>query len=494
MQVLKKFVFLFVGILLAGCQSSAPSLQSRGGTYPYGDKFQLSPTVNLIDDSAQDGMFRVGMLLPLSGSAAKYGQGLKNAALLAVDDVKSDKLVVQFYDTQSTPSGARVAIENALNQGSKLILGPLMSSSVKAIEEKTSDANVPVIAFSTNPDILQAQVYTLGLLVNEQVDTMISYAAQQGRSKFALLIPDDDTGIAIAKAAVMSTQKNGVSLTNIAFYQPNTTDFSTSVKALTDYQNRRQRLEKVKRSLTAQANAGDQNAKLALNKLGRAQALGDVEFDAVIIPATGAQLKSALSMFGYYDVFSPKVQFLGTAVWESTDLTRETMAQGAWFPAMSKTHSAYFAKKYADAFGQKPAAIYSLAYDAVALSASLAKKNPADINYYITSPDGYVGINGIFRIFPNGLNEHSLDIYEVTSQGNKVVQQAPQQFSAGLNDFASDVAIENNYAAPIISGKDMRAAEMAIYGRVLDRSFSSYSVDEMDVIRKALKEKNVIVE
>lgn len=493
MQVLKKYVFLFVGLVLAGCQSSTSSVHPKISGSDYAVDSQVETGVNLIDENNRDSSFRVGMLLPLTGSASTYGQGLKNAALMAVDDVKSDNLVVQFYDTQSTPSGARIAVENALNQNSQLILGPLMSTSVKAIEENTTQANVPVIAFSTNPSVLQEQIYTLGLLINEQVDSIISYAAKQGKKKFALLIPDDATGIAIAKAAVMSTQKNGVALTNIAFYPPNTTDFTTPVKELTDFDKRNSRLRKVKRSLQEQADEGSSSARAALQRLDRTQALGNVAFDAVLIPASGAQLKSALAMFGYYDVYSPDVRFLGTAVWENTDLTKETMASGAWFPAMSRTHSAFFAQKYANTFGEKPAPIYSLAYDAVALASSLAKKNPDDLNLYITSPDGYVGVNGIFRIFQNGMNEHSLEVYEVTPNGNVLVQNAPTKFSNNLNDFASDIAVDMNVPAPVITGKDQAAAENAIYGQALSYHYSTNG-DEMDIIRRALQEKNVIIQ
>ena len=73
------------------------------------------------------------MLLPLSGEAAKAGQGLKNATMIALEDMNNPNLILQYYDTKSSPEGARVAVENALNQQVRLIIGPLMSTSVEAI-------------------------------------------------------------------------------------------------------------------------------------------------------------------------------------------------------------------------------------------------------------------------------------------------------------------------------------------------------------------------
>ena len=492
MQVLKKYLFLLIGLALGGCQSSSVSRQNYLSMPTESSAVSGSHLIEFAQP--KDDMFRVGVLLPLSGNASKYGQGLKNAALLASDDMKVDNLILQFYDTQSTDSGARIAIENALSQNAKLIIGPLLGSSVQAIEPETTSANVPVIAFSSNPDVLKPHVYSLGLLINEQIDDIVSYAASKGRSRFALLIPDDASGIALAKAAASSALKNNVSLVRIAFYSPNTTDFTDAVKGLTDYDARSARLQKVKRALQKQADQGDASASQALKRLERTQALGDVDFDAVIIPESGAKLKSALAMFGYYDVYSPKVRFLGTTVWESTDLSRETMANGSWFPAMPKAHSSYFSSKYAETFGEKPASIYSLAYDAVALAASLAKKNPEDLTPYITSSEGYAGVNGIFRILPNGLNEHSLDIYEVSENGNVVVQKSATSFSQNLSPTLADFASFDNVPAPIITGKNSEAAQFAIYGKVLPSSQQmSEQANEMDIIRKALKERNVVL-
>lgn len=127
-----------------------------------------------------------------------------------------------------------------------------------------------------------------------------------------------------------------------------------------------------------------------------------VDFDAVLIPESGARLKSAAAMFGYYDVFSPQVKFLGTSVWENTRLNRESTLIGSWYPAMSRTHNAYFNKKYHALFNEYPQSLYAFAYDAVALASALARNNPADIDAAITTGDGFVGISGMFRILPDG--------------------------------------------------------------------------------------------
>lgn len=494
MQVLKKYLLFLCCLWMGGCQSSNQPRNLSVSDFNQEAYDALSLTENV--SGIQDGNFRVGMLLPLTGQAATYGQGLKNAALLALDDVKTDNLVLQFYDTKSTPSGARIAAENAIAQNAQMIIGPLMSSSVQAIEDETTYREIPVVAFSTDASVLRPQVYTLGLLVQEQVNRIMAYAISRGKQKFALLLPDDETGMAIAKAAVRTSIKYNANITKIAFYTPGTTDFSASVKALVDYDKRSARLAKVRSSL--QAMKGNASAQKALKRIERLQALGDVDFDAVIIPESGARLKSALAMFGYYDVYSPQVRFLGTSVWENTDLSRETMAYGSWYPALSRAHSAYFANKYTETFGEKPASIYSLSYDAVALASAIARKQNANIESMITSSDGYIGINGVFRIFANGTNEHSLEVLEVSNGGTKIVSEAPKRFDAPFYgvDPNSEIVLYDGYHAPEIYGKNQEAVQIAIYGRVLDYQYMpvEYSgKSEFEIVRDALKQHNVVL-
>ena len=143
--MLKKFHLLLLALILSGCASNnKPALTHTDSTdmFDFGEVW-LTP-------QQEENTFRVGMLLPLSGKASKQGQGLKNAALMAMDDVKNPQLILQFYDTQSTPEGARAAVENALSQRVKLIVGPLSSSEVRAISEETIYNQVPIIAFSTS--------------------------------------------------------------------------------------------------------------------------------------------------------------------------------------------------------------------------------------------------------------------------------------------------------------------------------------------------------
>ena len=455
----KKFCALAALVLLMSCRSvtMTPATNEKGGS------------VNLEEEAfATQGSFRVGVLLPLTGSAARYGQGLKRAALMALEDMNNDNMILQFYDTQSSPAGAEAAVNNAIEQKAQLIIGPLTSSSVKAISPITKSYGIPVVAFSSDASVLQSQVYTLGLLVEEQVNRIIGYAIAKGRRNFALLVPDNATGLAVARAAVKRTAGSNAKIGRIAFYSPQTNDFSEIISQLSDYEKRSAAVTKEKNRLKALADKGDINATRELRRLSLKDTDSEVDFDAVLIPESGAKLKSAVAMFGYYDVFAPQVKFLGTSVWENTRLNKESTLIGSWYPSMSRTHKAYFNQRYYSLFNEYPQTLYAFAYDAVALASALAKANPQNIDAAITTEDGFFGISGMFRILPDGKNEHSLDIMEITKSGDIVAEMASKKFAAALPEGSIEsAALVYDANPPLIFGKDQAEGEKLIFGRTL---------------------------
>lgn len=339
-------------------------------------------------DLGHEGSFRVAMLLPLSGADAALGQSLKNAAMMAIGDINNNNLVVQFYDTKGTGSGARIALENALNADSELILGPLKSDEVAAISSEAKSQDVPVISFSTSPNVLQEGIYSIGLLQEDQINRIVKYAADNGRSRIAAVLPNNQSGANMYRSLTKAVQKQGVSLSKVGFYAPDSMDFTGLVTQMKD---------------------------------------GGVDFDALLIPETGNRLKAISSMFSYYDVAAPDVLFMGTSVWDSSSLNKETELYGAVYPVMSLKNQSSFAQKYNDLFGERPSGLSIFAYDAVALASMLARQG-GDIYEQIERPEGYTGMSGSFRIFANGLNEHGLDVVKVSSGGKYVAEYAPQQF------------------------------------------------------------------
>ncbi len=410
--MIKKSLVLFFSIFLFSCSSG---IKSRGGFY----------TVEQNPNIMQPTSFKIAILLPTSGSYANAGTGMKNAAQMALEDSKNKNLTLYFYDTKSTAQGARIAIKNAQRQNPNLIIGPLLSTNLEAIIDDV-DNDIPLISFATNPEILGNNIYSIGLLSENQVDRMFAFTSSLGKQKYGLLLPENNTGHSTLKSAEKAAQKYGVEILSTTFYPPQTTDFSSILKEMTNYEKRKNVMNSYKDSLTAKAQAGDVIAQRKLQRLGDNDAITKTDFDAILIADGGAKLKSAISMFGYYDITYPNVLFFGTSIWEGSNLNNEQNAIGGMYPALSKQYSKYFNSKYQQVFGQHPSTLYTLAYDAIALASKLSRAQ--DINLAILKKDGYAGLNGAFRFLENGQSEHVLDIYQVKKDTNKIIDFAPKSF------------------------------------------------------------------
>ncbi len=439
--MLKKISALFLLFVIGGCGLIERSEPMPQQTFNYQNSLPQN-TVEMTDYSHVDlgnaESFRVAMLLPLSGKVSDMGQNMKNAALMAIGDLNNNNLLVQFYDTKSTTSGARIAVENAISAKSDLIIGPLLGEEVAAISETAKNADIPVISFSTAPNVLQDGVYTMGLLNEEQIERTIRYAVSQGRLKLALVLPDNQSGINMFKAAMNAAQLHGASVVKVGFYAPNSMDFTKLAAQITG---------------SARVAASQRKSKPAdKNAAKTEEETAPLDFDALLVPEFGNRLKSITSMFSYYDVSAPEVLFLGTSVWGNTNLSKETELYGAVYPVMSMSRLARYKQKYYEMFSQKSNDLSIFAYDAVALSSALSHKDKDYLKEAITNLDGFYGISGAFRIFANGKNEHGLDMVKVTSGGPQMIEAASSKFYSANPAYAQSGVTD--FYMPTVYGKN----------------------------------------
>ena len=80
-----------------------------------------------------------------------------------------------------------------------------------------------------------------------------------------------------------------------------------------------------------------------------------------------------------------------------------------------------------------PHRLATLAYDGVALAGHLARLKPGgDFSAEaLTNPNGWSGIDGIFRLLPDGRTDRALAVIEVQAARNTVVSPAPATFAPG---------------------------------------------------------------
>lgn len=381
---------------------------------------------------------KVGLLLPLTGAAEDIGKAMLDAASLALTESLDPRLRLIPFDTKGTVEGALEAAEDALMRGVDVVLGPLFASSIKTIKPLLIEAKVPLIGFSNDRDNAGDGTYLLSFSPDQEVARIISFAKSQGINKFAGLIPESRYGNEVLNSLSDHLRNSDASLQDLETYEQVPEKMFEPVKRLANYNQRNQAWQREVAALQA---LGDDLSLELLKELEKKETLGEVGFEAVLIPEGGEMLKSLVPLLPFYEIDPNKIQFLGTGRWDDVLLIREPPLYGAWFASADPLRVDAFMTKFQTVFKYEPTRIATLAYDGMSLVATLAR-NPVHHKRFsakeIEDPVGFMGVDGLFRFHENGTIERGLAVIEIQPSGFTVISPAPSAFRLTLKQIAQN--------------------------------------------------------
>ncbi|MBL23601.1 MAG: penicillin-binding protein activator [Rhodospirillaceae bacterium] len=401
-------------------QNVVPSVETPAAT--------AVPDVRLSPFASPTRNTKVALLLPLSGPQAALGQAMLEAAQLAMFEMATDQFTLHPIDTRGTPEGARSAADQAIQDGVSLILGPLLANSVRSVAPVAGRVGLNVVAFSNSSDVAGHNVFIMGFVPRQQVYTVVDYAARRGLRRLALMAPDNPYGKAVFQSLQNVAASRGVEIVKFAFYRPGATDFSTEIKAISNYDERRKALLKQRALLEDRE---DEVSKQALKRLENLDTIGEVDFDAILLPDTGPSMSVLAAQLAFFDVDQPAVRFLGLRNWDQIpNLEREPSLRRAWFAAPSMKERRFFVERFSQTFGKPPPRLVSLAYDATALAAVLARSpgGPDFSRRALTNPNGFDGVDGLFRLREDGVAERAFAVLEVRKKGFRTLNRSARTF------------------------------------------------------------------
>ncbi|MBR0871666.1 penicillin-binding protein activator [Bradyrhizobium tropiciagri] len=382
---------LIVGApLLSACSGVQQSLSQFSS--PFGEKEAGPAGPQQQPQSVGTGQVKVGLILPLSaaGNAGLAAQSMRNAAEMALAEFQNPNIQLLIKDDSGSAQGAGQGTQQALAEGAEIILGPLFAGSVPAAAQLTRPRGTSVIAFSTDSSVAGRGVYLLSFLPESDINRIVDYSSSIGKRSFAALVPDNAYGNVVEAAFKQAVgRKNG----RIVAFEKYGADRATPARTV------------------AQA-------------LGQADALlladdGDsVVATADALTAAGSNLRN--------------IQLLGTGLWDNPRVLASPVLQGGLYAAPDPAGFRAFAGRYRTKFGGEPVRTATLAYDAVALMAALARTQGAQrfTAETLTNPSGFAGIDGLFRFRADGTNERGLAVMKVATGGATAVAGSPKSFGA----------------------------------------------------------------
>ncbi|MEA1940867.1 MAG: penicillin-binding protein activator [Pseudomonadota bacterium] len=416
-------VIALAGLALAACSTTPPPpppvepppvVEPEPEPKPEPEPERPEPTGLIPPHMEGRDLSRVAVLLPFSAEnsgARAEALRLLRAAELALFERAGGNLLMIPKDTQGTPEGARSAARAAAGDGADMIIGPLFGPAVAAAADVARQADIPVVAFTTDTTVAGDGVYLMSFPPEIEVERIVEYAARQGVERFAYLGPQDRYGTAVYNALQDNTALNGGYVSADAFY---TGDVEAMARASARL------AEGVFEPLTPED---------AL-ELRQTEWVPDPEaaFQAVILPEGGTRLRSLGPLLISQNVDPLVVRFLGTGLWNDPELLREPALHGGWFAGPDRAARERFETGYMEAYGSEPSRIASLAYDAMALAAHLDGGERGFSREAIEEEQGFVGADGLFRFHADGMIERGLAIYEIQPRGLREIEPAPLTF------------------------------------------------------------------
>ena len=322
---------------------------------------------------------------------------LQNAAQLAVNDLDGAKVDLRVYPTKGTPEGAAAAATKAANEGAKIIIGPVYASAANAAGKAVAARGITVLSFSNNPQIAGGNVFVLGHTFRNTAKRLISYAKTQGFDRVMVVHADNLSGQIGRKAVETAVAETGATFTGAASYKFSQQGVIDAVK-----------------EIATQVKDTDTNAIVFASSTA-----GALPILAQLLPENGVDPK--------------KIKFMGLTRW---DIPTQTLSlrglQGGWFALPDPALSGAFRDRYAQAFGRPPHPLAGIAYDAVAaIGALISSGKPNALSRgNLTQPAGFAGVNGVFRLLPDGTNERAMAVVEIRNKKVEVIDPAPGSFAS----------------------------------------------------------------
>ncbi|WP_421701403.1 penicillin-binding protein activator [Aliiroseovarius sp.] len=341
----------------------------------------------------------VALLVPGGSDNAADGTlaaSLENAARLAMAELDGVEIDLRVYNTAADAATASAMASKAVSEGAKIILGPVYAGNANAAGLAVANRNINVLAFSNNTDIAGGNVFVLGHTFQSTANRLVGYASNQGKGNILIVhaqSPAENAGRAAIERAIANTP---ATLAGTASFELSQTGI---INALPE--------------ISAQVReTGAQSIFLTSGTDGA------IPFLAGLLPENGVKPE--------------EIQYIGL---QRFDIPATAMSlpglQGGWFAMPDQALNAQFLARYEARYGSQPHPIAGLAYDGIAAIGALASTGQSDAltTVALTQPQGFAGVNGVFRLRGDGTNERGLAVATIEEGQVVILDPAPRSFA-----------------------------------------------------------------
>ncbi|MGH0030036.1 MAG: ABC transporter substrate-binding protein [Myxococcota bacterium] len=370
----------------------------------------------------------IGVVLPLSGSFARFGEESLHGVMLAADlfgeaspEAPGVRLLVR--DTAGDPARAEAAVrELAADPSVAAIVGPLLSAECEAAASAAEELGVPLITLTSREEIatLRSFVFRLRTRPVEEAQLLVDGARAAGAQRFGILYPSDNYGRALRALFWDAVEARGGEVVAIAAFDPESTDFADPIRKLVGYtllSSEEKGLIRKREAMLQRARRLPADEARALRRSARSLVTADgsplppiVDFDMLFIADSYQNVVLIAPQLAFHEVFG--VRLLGPDGWYHRDLVRvgREHVEGAifvahYFPESPTPWVRDFADRYDATFLHESNVFAAQAFDAANLVlVQLARgfDSRQAVRDGVLATESYPGASGVLTMRSDG--------------------------------------------------------------------------------------------
>ena len=338
--------------------------------------------------------YMIGVLVPLTGRGQEVGRQLLQGMQLAETLESGPQLIVR--DTAGKSEQTIRALDQLIDEDRVIaILGPVGTYPAAAAIEQTEQAQMPMLTFVSNEDVIadQKQVFRFLYSPRDELRALVKASREQGRSKYIILYPDQGYGQALRQIFEQEVSISGGVSCPAVSYPPGT-------KSLIDY---------VKEVLESECDTvllADSGAQIAL-------IAPTFAIEGAWSTASGALPEGAEREIHY---------LLPTPSWSPSLLkVAARYLQGAlvvqpYFNASEEPSNMKFRQEYIERYGQPPGIFAAYGYDAYRMLAHTLKQGAmsrVELTDALKNGVGIDSVTSVGTLSTEHVPAHPPRIYEI---------------------------------------------------------------------------------
>ena len=362
----------------------------------------------------------IGVLLPLSGRYAAFGQRVQRGMELAQETFRP-KIPVRFIyrDTAGDETvAAQQVAELAISDRVMGIAGPLVGNAAVGAARRADQERTPLLTMSQKEGLAASSLYVFrnSLTPQLQVRTLVDYAMEvRGFSQFGIMSPQTRQGEQFTGIFREEIIRRGGVIIAEQSYLTEQTDFRHQVRLL--------------QGLDPNAADEEEQTNDSENPAADSEQDSPPPFQALFVPDYADRIKLIAPQLAFYGLDG--VQLLGPNGWNDAELPRLTrqFVEGAVFTDGFFGHSDYpfvqeFVEHYFSRYGEEPTILEAQGYDIAGILLTLLNDSRVhsreDLRRALAQLQNYPGVTGATGF--NFIGEADKILFLLQVQNGTIIQ------------------------------------------------------------------------